>query len=136
VERPVVQAFEEFTTQVRMLAHTRSGVSFLHSLNELGIRFFIVHGPLVATALYSDLTLGRRVYTKLAPTILNLKDVIVDRLELRPELEPELVRRAIMGSHMGIGFDRHLVGRPDEIRRTARQLTTILTGGYRRAGRR
>jgi AcrR family transcriptional regulator len=130
VEAPVIRAFEEFTTQVRMLANDRAGREFLHSVNELGIRFFTMHSPVIATALYSDLTLGKRLYIRLRPIIDDLRDVLVDRLDLHPDLDPELVRRAVMGTHMALGFDRHLIGRPHEIRRAATQLTTVLTGGY------
>jgi AcrR family transcriptional regulator len=135
VERPVVHAFGEYLDQVRTLSATRSGPEFLFSLNELGIRFFAVHAPITATALYSDLAAGKRFYSTLRPTLDELRTIVVGRLgELNPELDHELVHRAIMGAHMGLGFDGRLAGRPDEIHLVAAKLTAIFTGGVRRAG--
>jgi AcrR family transcriptional regulator len=132
VERPVVRGFGELATQVRMLAHDRTGVAFLHSLNELCLRFFAEHAPVVATALYSDLRAGRRLYADLRPHLTELGHLIHDGLATDSDLEPETVRQALLGAYMGVGFDRQLVGRPDRIADVASELTTIFTGGIRR----
>jgi AcrR family transcriptional regulator len=133
VQRPVERGFAELAARVQQLGGSSSGREFIVQLNELCLGFFVAYGGMCALALFSELAQGRRFYQdELTPHLREIRKVIIGRIGIDDvEIDPELVRRAIIGPQWAIGFDSRLRGRPIDVAVVARSLATLFTGGVR-----
>lgn len=133
VQRPVERGFAELSIRVKELGESSSGREFIVLLNELCLSFFVAYGGMCALALFSELAQGRRFYRdELTPHLREIRKVIIARIGIdEVEIDPELVRRAIIGPQWAIGFDTRLRGQPIDVAVVARSLATLFTGGVR-----
>jgi AcrR family transcriptional regulator len=87
--------------------------------------------PLLATALFSDLDLGRKLFRE------NLEPLIRERGEvLRPlvkeGIDPQFVGLASFGMMFAVAMQRWLGEPRDDLATTAAQLNRLMTGGFAR----
>jgi AcrR family transcriptional regulator len=119
-----VEVYETATTPAEM--GELAEASTLHHLEDM-LRIL----PLLTTALFSDLDLGRKLFRE------NLEPLIRKRGEvLRPlvkeGIDPEFVGLASFGMMFAVAMQRWLGGRRDDLAATAAQFNRLATGGFAR----
>ncbi|WAM19637.1 TetR/AcrR family transcriptional regulator [Rhodococcus sp. JS3073] len=108
-------------------------IEFMNAVNERCLRFYTESAAIQAVALYSELASGRRLYQEsLKPILDRIGVLIADRMGWADRgLEPDLVRRAILGSQWAIGLDLILRYRKLDLPEASERLTTLFTSGVR-----
>ncbi len=108
-------------------------IAFMDAVNERCLRFYAEMAAVQAVALYSELAKGRELYqTSLKPALDHIGQLIAERMGWDERgLEPDLVRRAILGSQWAIALDLRLRHRKADLQDTAQRLTVLFTGGVR-----
>jgi TetR/AcrR family transcriptional regulator len=135
VEKPLVAAFDELVDDVHALAE-RSGndqLAFIRGFNERSLAFFTDHGALAGIALFSDLSLGRRLYREsIRGRLEEMRGVLAENSGWnRPGMDEEVVRRAVFGASWAIAYAYLLRGERIDVRAVAENLTRIQTVGVR-----
>ncbi|MFC0449935.1 TetR/AcrR family transcriptional regulator [Rhodococcus sp. ACS1] len=108
-------------------------IEFMNAVNERCLRFYTESAAIQAVALYSELGSGRRLYQEsLKPILDRIGVLLADRMGWADRgLEPDLVRRAILGSQWAIGLDLILRYRKLDLPEASERLTTLFTSGVR-----
>lgn len=135
VEKPLVTAFDELVADVHALAE-RTGndqLAFIQGFNERSLSFFTEHGGLVGIALFSDLSLGRRLYREsVRGRLEEVRGVLAEHSGWnRPGMDEEVVRRAVFGATWAIAYAYLLRGERIDVPAVAENLTRIQTVGVR-----
>jgi AcrR family transcriptional regulator len=113
---------------------TEDMMALAYGISQRHLETMIEIYPLLVASLFSDPTLGRKLYCEqIAPLIKQRSDAI--RNLVSDGLDPELVNLAIFGMFFAIAMDRALAGKNEDLSAVARQVTELVALGFAREPR-
>lgn len=87
--------------------------------------------PLLATALFSDPSLGKRLYVQqIAPLLKERGEVM--RGVVKDGVDPDLLALAAFGAFLAVAMDQTFRGKKDDLAALAEQITNLLAFGFLR----
>jgi AcrR family transcriptional regulator len=90
--------------------------------------------PLLATALFSDLEIGRKLFSEHLDPLLRQRGEVLRPL-VREGIDPELVGLSAFGMLFAVAMQRWFGGHSGDLSEIAVQFNKLSTGGFARAGR-
>jgi AcrR family transcriptional regulator len=135
IEIPTEQALIELVADIEHIADITDRVDFVSALNKRCLSFFVEHGPKLGTALLSDVERSRRFYRdRVIVHFEGVGSVIAARMGYDSgRIDPELARRAIMGSQWGASIALESRYQDVDLNEIAHQLTGFFTAGVKAA---
>jgi len=132
----VVQPLLEVMQGMRDRAQALSDAASLEEMLALGqasskrhLESIVQIYPLLATALFSDPTLGRKLYCEQIVPLLQARGEVM-RGVVKDGVDPELLALAAFGMFFAVAMDRTFRGRKDDLATIAEQLTNMVAFGF------
>jgi AcrR family transcriptional regulator len=132
----VVQPLLEVMQGMRDRAQAFSEAGSLEEMLTLGqassqrhLESIVQIYPLLATALFSDPTLGKKLYCEQIVPLLKARGDVM-RGVVKDGVDPELLALAAFGMFLAVAMDRAFRGKKDDLATIAEQLTNMVAFGF------
>jgi TetR/AcrR family transcriptional regulator len=136
IEVPLRLASTELVKEIKQLAtdETVPRAKILERANEILLTTMVEIAPMMAVALFSDLTRGKELYkNSIRPPLQEAIQTIITDISGwdPPHVDMNVIVEGFFGLHYGVALEGLLGIRDIDIKDTARQITMIFAGGVR-----
>ncbi len=141
VEAPLARLAEDLVTEVKALSQDGAvkRAQLLERANSVLLQAMVDMAPLLAVALFADLSKGKELYQgTIRPLLREAIELIVTDISGwdPPRVDVDVIVLSFFGLHYGVAIDGILCERTVDVADTARQITAIFAGGVQERPRR
>jgi AcrR family transcriptional regulator len=125
----VMQGMQDRAKAYREATSTDEMLALGHATSQLHLEAMAKIYPLLATALFSDPALGKKLYREQIVPLLKVRGEVM-RGVVKDGIDPDMLALAAFGAFFAVAMDQAFQGKNDDLSAIARQLSNLLAFGF------